>query len=77
MTPVQNLHRRRKRLGLSLLRYYHAFMHGYDDKRTKNECPYGTENLTTAYWEGRRTRYNYDDLNKCDLMTKNVLTLDR
>jgi len=77
MTRIQNLHKRRKRLGLSLLRYCHAFMSGYGDKRTKNGCPYGEGKLFTAYWEGRRTRRNYDNLNNGDLMSKNVLTLER
>ena len=75
---VKNLHKRRKKLGLSILRYYHAFMIGYAHKGQKwKSSPYEQENLSIAYWEGRRTRYNYDTLNKCDLKTKNVLTLDR
>ncbi len=77
MTRIENLHKRRKKLGLSILRYYHAFMNGYADKGTKwKVSPYKQESLNTAYWEGRRTRYNYDTLNKCDLKTKNVLTLE-
>ena len=75
---IRNLHRRREKLGLSLLRYYHAFMHGYSEKGMKwKSSPYEQENLTEAYWEGRRTRYDYDNLNKCDLKTKNTLTLER
>jgi hypothetical protein len=75
---INNLNTRRKRLGLSLLRYFHAFMHGYSEKRMKwKHSPYKQESLTTAYWEGRRTRYDYDSLNRCDLKTKNSLTLER
>ena len=71
---VQNLHKRRQRLGLSLLRYTHAFLVGYEHKRTKNKCPYEKEVLAKAYWEGRRTRLNYDHLVKRDFSVKNVLT---
>ena len=76
MNRIENLHRRRKKLGLSLLRYFHAFMQGYGEKNMKwKSSPYKQKNLTTAYWEGRRTRYDYDSLNKCDFKVKNILTL--
>ena len=71
---VANLHKRRKRLGLSLLRYTHAFMTGYEHKRTREKCPYDKEQLAEAYWEGRRTRLNYDHLVRNDFCAKNVLT---
>ena len=71
---VKNLHKRRRRLGLSLLRYTHAFMTGYEHKKTRNKCPYEKEALVKAYWEGRRTRLNYDHLVKTDFLVKNVLT---
>jgi len=71
---IKNLHRRRKRLGLSLLRYFHAFMAGYGDKRTSKDCPYETESLSKAYWEGRKTRMNYDGLTGCGFIAKKTLT---
>ena len=71
---IANLHKRRRRLGLSLLRYTHAFMVGYEHKRTREKCPYDREVLAKAYWEGRRTRLNYDHLVKTDFLVKNVLT---
>ena len=78
MTRIENLHKRRKKLGLSLLRYFHAFMNGYGDKRTKNLCPYKEGHpLAKAYWEGRRTRHNYDKFNECHFSTKNILTFGR
>lgn len=75
---IENLHKRRKKLGLSILRYYHAFMHGYAEKNMKwKASPYKQENLNIAYWEGRRTRYNYDNLNKNELSDTKYLTLRR
>ena len=71
---VANLHKRRKRLGLSLLRYTHAFMTGYEHKRTREKCPYDKEQLAEAYWEGRRTRLNYDHLVKNEFCAEKVLT---
>jgi len=72
---VANLHKRRQRLGLSLLRYTHAFMVGYEHKRTTHKCPYENgERLAKAYWDGRRTKLNYDHLVKNDFSVKNVLT---
>jgi len=71
---IQNLHKRRQRLGLSLLRYTHAFMVGYEHKRTREKCPYDKEQLAKAYWEGRRTKLNYDHLVKNDFCVKNALT---
>ena len=71
---VANLNKRRRRLGLSLLRYTHAFMIGYEHKRTREKCPYDKEVLAKAYWDGRRTRLNYDHLIKNDFSVKNVLT---
>ena len=71
---VANLHKRRRRLGLSLLRYTHAFMTGYEHKGTREKCPYDKETLAKAYWEGRRTKLNYDHLVKTDFITKKVLT---
>ncbi len=59
---------------MSLLRYTHAFMIGYEHKRTREKCPYDKEVLTKAYWDGRRTRLNYDHLIKNDFSVKNVLT---
>ncbi|MAF25647.1 hypothetical protein CL634_08775 [bacterium] len=76
MTRIENLHRRRKRLGLSLLRYYHAFMFGYSDKGTESKCPYKQEQLITAYWEGRRTEHDYSKI-ASDLMPKKGLTPER
>jgi len=72
---IENLHRRRKKLGLSMFRYYHAFMHGYDDKGQKwKSSPYDQEHLSTAYWEGRKTRYDYSVLTKDELSDKKCLT---
>ena len=59
---------------MSLLRYTHAFMIGYEHKRTRQKCPYDKEQLAEAYWDGRRTRLNYDHLIKNDFSVKNVLT---
>jgi hypothetical protein len=75
MNRVENLHKRRKRLGLSIYRYFHAFMMGYADKGQKwKSSPYKQEGLNTAYWEGRRTRYNYDEFTKDGLSEKKCLT---
>ncbi len=74
---VANLHKRRRRLGLSLLRYTHAFLIGYEHKRTREKCPYDKEQLAKAYWEGRRTKLNYDYLLKDDFCVKNSLTHGR
>ena len=78
MNRIDNLHRRRKKLGLSMFRYFHAFMNGYGDKRKKwKSSPYDQEQLNTAYWEGRRTRHNYDILSKDELSDKKCLTQPR
>ena len=63
---------RRKKLGLSIYRYYHAFMVGYADKGQKKSSPYKNNALNTAYWEGRKTRYNYDSLGRDDIKCKKV-----
>ena len=49
-------------------------MIGYEHKRTRQKCPYDKEQLAKAYWDGRRTRLNYDYLIKNDFSVKNVLT---
>ena len=78
MNRIENLHKRRKKLGLSMFRYYHAFMVGYSDKGRKwKSSPYKQKNLNTAYWEGRKTRYNYDAIGKDDIKGEKVLDLIR
>ena len=75
MNRVENLHKRRKKLGLSMFRYYHAFMCGYADKGKKwKSSPYSQKQLNTAYWEGRNTRYNYGALTKDELNDTKCLT---
>ena len=59
---------------MSLLRYTHAFMIGYEHKIKREKCPYDKEQLAEAYWDARRTRLNYDHLIKNDFSVKNVLT---
>jgi hypothetical protein len=75
---VENLHKRRKKLGLSIYRYYHAFMVGYADKGRKwKASPYKQKKLNAAYWEGRRTRYDYSALSKNELSDRKCLTIRR
>ena len=71
---IANLNKRGQRLGLILLRYTHAFMIGYEHKRTREKCPYDKEALAKAYWDGRRTKLNYDHLVRNDFVVKKVLT---
>jgi len=72
---IENLHKRRKKLGLSMFRYFHAFMCGYADKGQKwKSSPYAQDQLSAAYWEGRKTRYNYDVICKDELKDKKSLT---
>ncbi|MAH46594.1 hypothetical protein CMI37_12255 [Candidatus Pacearchaeota archaeon] len=72
---VDNLYKRSKKLGLSIYRYYHAFMMGYSDRGQKwKSSPYEQKQLNTAYWEGRKTRYNYDAICRDDIKCKKVLT---
>jgi hypothetical protein len=50
-------------------------MHGYADKQQKwKSSPYDQKHLNTAYWEGRKTRYNYDVLSQDELSDKKSLT---
>jgi len=58
-----------------MFRYFHAFMLGYANKEEKwKSSPYKQEQLNAAYWEGRKTRYNYDALTKDELSDKKCLT---
>ena len=75
MNRIENLHKRRKKLGLSMFRYFHAFMNGYGGKGKKwKSSPYDQGHLNTAYWEGRKTRYDYSALDKDELSDKKSLT---
>lgn len=58
MRLVAKFKKRPSELGISLLRYYHAFSIGQSDRGTRRKCPYikEKESLVSAYWDGRNAK---------------------
>ncbi len=46
-----------KELGISQMRFFHAFMTGHSDKEKKDsDCPFKKETLKKAYFMGKKNK---------------------